>query len=151
MDIGSKNGYPANALSNFTPHPFELDGIYCASMEGFLQALKFENPDVQAEVCKLTGLAAKRRGGKRNKAWKREQSLWWRGRKMDRGGHEYQQLLDRAYRAMFNQSDSFRRALKATQKATLTHSIGKSKPSDTVLTVSEFCRRLTQLRDELTD
>ena len=27
MDIGSKNGYPASALSNFAPHPFELDGV----------------------------------------------------------------------------------------------------------------------------
>lgn len=34
MDIGSKNGYPASALSNFAPHLFELDGVKCNSMEG---------------------------------------------------------------------------------------------------------------------
>jgi predicted NAD-dependent protein-ADP-ribosyltransferase YbiA (DUF1768 family) len=38
MDIGSGAGYPASALSNFSPHPFEIDGITCNSMEGFLQS-----------------------------------------------------------------------------------------------------------------
>ena len=52
MDIGSGTGYPAAALSNFAPHAFMLDGVECASMEGFLQALKFSNPDMQREVCK---------------------------------------------------------------------------------------------------
>lgn len=34
MDIGSGKSYPSNALSNFAPHPFEMDGIVCNSMEG---------------------------------------------------------------------------------------------------------------------
>lgn len=37
MDIKSGCGYPASSLSNFSPHPFELDGVQIASMEGFLQ------------------------------------------------------------------------------------------------------------------
>jgi len=37
MNIGSGNTYPANSLSNFSPHPFEIDGIKANSMEGFLQ------------------------------------------------------------------------------------------------------------------
>ena len=60
MDIGSGNGYPSAALSNFAPHPFVIDGVECASMEGFLQSLKFSNPDMQKEVCKLIGIKAKR-------------------------------------------------------------------------------------------
>ena len=48
MDIGSGTGYPSANLSNFHPHAFTIDGITCASMEGFLQSLKFENPDMQA-------------------------------------------------------------------------------------------------------
>ena len=47
MDIGSKSGYPAGALSNFSPHPFILDGVQCNSMEGFLQGLKFESKEMQ--------------------------------------------------------------------------------------------------------
>ena len=57
MNIGSGNKYPSNALSNFAPHPFMIDGVECNSMEGFLQGLKFKNPDMQAEVCKLVGYA----------------------------------------------------------------------------------------------
>ena len=51
MDIGSGKGYPASALSNFAPHPFVLDGVPIASMEGFLQGLKFSNPEMQKYVC----------------------------------------------------------------------------------------------------
>lgn len=65
MDIGSGNNYPSAALYNFSPHPFIIDGVECASMEGFLQSLKFKNPDMQIEVCKLVGKAAKFKGGKK--------------------------------------------------------------------------------------
>ena len=62
MDIGSQNGWPSCALSNFAAHEFVIDGVQCASMEGFLQSLKFSNPDMQKEVCKLIGIKAKRAG-----------------------------------------------------------------------------------------
>ena len=47
MDIGSGTGYPSAALSNFAPHSFVIDGVECASMEGFLQSLKFQDPEMQ--------------------------------------------------------------------------------------------------------
>lgn len=144
MDIKSGKEYPASALSNFAPHPFTFDGVECNSMEGFLQSLKFKNPDMQKEVCKLVGRRAKAKGA--NKDWKTSQTLWWKGQPIKRDSQEYQDLLDNAYEALFNDSKSFREALKATGKAVLTHSIGKSKKNDTVLTASEFCGRLTRLR-----
>lgn len=147
MDIKSGCGYPGTALSNFAPHPFTIDGVDCSSMEGWLQSLKFDKPHVQDEVCKLVGKAAKFRGQKRNKAWKQKQALWWRGVEIDRHGTIYQRLLDRAYLSMYAQSESFRNALKASGQAVLTHSIGRSNPSETVLTVNEFCSRLMKLRD----
>jgi len=61
MNIGSGNTYPANSLSNFAPHPFELDRININSMEGLLQSLKFKSPEMQEEVCKLVGYAAKKK------------------------------------------------------------------------------------------
>ena len=146
MDIGSGSGYPSAALSNFAPHPFAIDGIECTSMEGFLQSLKFSNPDMQKEVCKLVGKAAKFKGKK--KKWWQTQTLYWQGQEIDRHSQEYQQLLDRAYAALA-QNESFRRALLATGTATLTHSIGKSNPSETVLTKAEFCGRLTRLREQI--
>lgn len=117
-------------------------------MEGFLQSLKFENPDVQIEVCKLVGLKAKRRGGKRNKRWKQTQKLWWQGREMGRKSEEYQLLLDRAFHALSN-NVKFANALLATNNANLTHSIGKRKVQDTVLTTKEFCGRLMKIRKKL--
>lgn len=147
MDIGSGHGYPADALSNFAPHPFVLDGIECNSMEGFLQSLKFSNPDMQREVCKLVGRAAKFKGKKKN--WYVKQVLYWQGKEIPRDSDEYQMLLDRAYMAMATQNRGFQSALLATQNAALTHSIGKTKTNETVLTRSEFCSRLTKIRTML--
>ena len=144
MDILSKNGYPSGALSNFAPHPFELDGVKCNSMEGFLQGLKFESKEMQEYVCTLVGAAAKKKGAKKN--WKQSQKLYWRGKAIKRDSEEYQNLLNRAYNALYENA-SFNRALKATNGATLTHSIGKNKIQDTVLTSQEFCSRLMYLRD----
>ena len=146
MDIKSGKTYPSCALSNFSPHPFELDGVECASMEGFLQGLKFKNPDMQVEVCKLVGFAAKKKGSKKN--WKQEGVLWWKGESIDRFADEYQELLDRAYDAIAKNS-GFRKALLASNDAVITHSIGKRKEKDTILTTREFCGRLMRLRAKI--
>lgn len=146
MDIGSRNSYPADALSNFSPHPFIIDGVECASMEGFLQGLKFKNPEMQAEVCKLVGIKAKNKG--KNKNWRVSQTLWWKGQPINRNSKEYQDLLTRAYDALF-ENKGFRMALIAAGDATFTHSIGKRNKNDTVLTVSEFCGQLNRLRNKL--
>ena len=144
MDIGSKSGYPASALSNFAPHPFEIDGVQCNSMEGFLQALKFESIEMQRYVCTLVGKAAKFKGKK--KKWYQKQELYWNGQTYKRNSDEYQNLLNRAYNRLYT-NEKFRKALEATNGSILEHSIGKTKQSDTVLTTQEFCSRLTYLRD----
>ena len=146
MDIGSKNGYPSSALSNFAPHPFEIDGVQCASMEGWLQSLKTKNPDMQKHLCSLVGLGAKRMG--RKKAWWRHQVLYWQGVEYKRDSEEYQQLLDRAYEALAL-NEGFRRALLSTGDAVLKHSMGRTNQKETVLTQSEFCGRLMRLRDRM--
>ena len=146
LDIGSGNGYPAANLSNFAPHPFVIDGIECNSMEGFLQSLKFSNPDIQKEVCSLVGKAAKFKGKK--KKWYRDQMLYWQGEIYPRDSQAYQDLLDRAFAALAT-NESFRKALLATGNANLTHSIGKNKITETVLTRQEFCSRLMNIREQL--
>ena len=143
MDIGSGNGYPSAALSNFAPHPFVLDGVEIASMEGFLQSLKFKNIDMQKYVCTLVGKAAKYKG--KNKKWWQTQTLYWQGKEYKRDSKEYQLLLNRAYNALY-QNEGFKKALKASKPSILTHSIGKNDESKTVLTQSEFCGRLMKLR-----
>lgn len=120
-------------------------------MEGLLQAFKFDKPHIQVEVCKLVGRAAKARGSDRSKTWQRVQKLWWNGVEYDRHGEQYQELLDRAYTAMFEQNEGFRKALAAAGNAVFTHSIGRNKESETVLTEREFCRRLMNLKNRLKD
>lgn len=145
MDIGSGSGFPSATLSNFSPHPFVIDGVECNSMEGFLQSLKFFNPEMQKEVCKLVGKAAKFKGKK--KKWWRTQTLYWQGTEISRDSQEYQDLLDRAFNALA-QNSGFRAALLATGNSVLTHSIGKNKITETVLTRQEFCSRLTKIREK---
>lgn len=146
MNIKSGCGYPGSALSNFAPHKFIIDNVECNSMEGFLQALKFKDPVTQRYVCGLVGKKAKFKG--KNKKWFQTQKLYWLGVEYDRNGDEYQKLLDRAYNALFENSN-FKKALKASGKSVFKHSIGQKNKSRTVLTINEFCSRLTKLRDKL--
>ncbi len=50
LNISSKGKWPANVLSNFAAMPFVVDGVQCNSAEGFIQALKFPNPDAEARL-----------------------------------------------------------------------------------------------------
>ena len=97
--------------------------------------------------CKLVGRAAKFKG--KNKNWRVTQTLYWKGKEYKRDSDEYQELLDNVYNALFEQSESFRNALKATGNSSITHNIGKNKINETVLTQSEFCSRLIKLRNLL--
>jgi hypothetical protein len=149
MNIGSKNGYPSSALSNFAPHPFTVSWrgftVECNSMEGFLQSLKFKNPEMQKEICTLVGYKAKMKG--KHKNWYRTQTLWWNGESIDRHLNEYQELLDVAYDAL-SKNASFRKALLITN-GILTHSIGNTDSHSTILTRREFCGRLMKIRYKL--
>lgn len=146
MDIRSGNGFPAGALSNFALHPFVIDGVQCNSMEGFLQSLKFKDPEMQKQICLLVGKAAKFKG--KEKKWWRDQTLYWKGKEIKRDSDEYQELLDRAFWALA-ENISFQKALLATGDAVLTHSLGKTDMTHTVLTRSEFCSRLMTIREKL--
>lgn len=144
MNIGSSSAYPSCALSNFAPHPFIIDGVLCNSMEGFLQSLKFSSVEMQEHVCTLVGKAAKFKGKK--KPWWKTQTLYWKGVSYKRDSEEYQKLLDRAYAAL-GENEGFRKALLSTGDSSLTHSMGKNKKNETILTTTEFCSRLIRLRN----
>ena len=145
MDIGKGSGGVAGRLSNFTPRRFIFDGVECNSIEGVLQSFKFKNVDMQKEVCKLVGMGAKKKG--ENKNWQQYQKLYWNGKEYKRDGKEYQELLDRLYQTVYDQNENYRRDIQSCKSVTFTHSIGKNKKSETVLTSQEFCSRLTKLRD----
>lgn len=143
-DIARKCDYPYKQLSNFAGHRFWFDGVLIHSMEGFLQSLKFRNVEMQKHICTLVGFGAKKAGYGKN--WHKKQVLYWNGQEYPRKSEAYQNLLNRVYQAMYDQCPSFVKPLKET-KGQLTHSIGKKKESETVLTENEMTSRLMKLRD----
>lgn len=148
MDVGGKNKYPGGKLSNFTAFKFTFDGVECASMEGLLQSFKFEKKDSQVATCLLTSFAAKKKGSGRNSYWKSKQTLWWNGVAYKRNSKEYQLVLNRAYNALFK-NEHFKKTLNdAGSKSIFTHKIGNNNKKETVLTESEFCKRLQHLKDK---
>lgn len=146
MDIGSGASWPSCSLSNFAPHEFFIDDVRCASMEGFLQSLKFKSTDMQEHVCTLVGKSAKFKGKKKN--WWRDQTLYWKGKPMRRQSEAYEELISRAYDEL-SKNAGFKRAILATRDSSLTHSMGKSKKNETVLTEQEFCSNLMRVRKNL--
>lgn len=137
--------YPSTLLSNFAPNAFVFDGVACASLEGFLQSLKVQDCDRQREICALVGGRAMRAG--RRYDWKSTQTLYWRGVAFPRLSSDYRNLLIAAFRACYEQNPDYRAALATTVGMNLDHSIGKTDPTQTVLTIAEFTDILTGLRE----
>ena len=146
LNIGSGNTYPSNALSNFAPHAFRLDGVKIASMEGFLQSLKTNNLVTQTYICSLVGLTAKRATASMN--WQANQTLYWQGKAYARDSQAYTSLIKRAYESLFYNT-KFRRALRATGYVQLRHTMSSNNKQETILTEEEFISNLTRLRERL--
>ena len=143
IDIYSKGEYPANVLSNFYPNSFTFDGVKCASMEGFLQSLKYRNIEKQKTVCAMVGKEAKVAGNKKF-LWKLTGNLYWNGRRYKRNSGAFNDLQYNAYKALLA-NEVFRAALESVNGRELKHSIGKHKKRTTILTEDEFIRYLNQL------
>jgi len=133
-------------LSNFEEYNFTIDGVICSSMEGFLQSLKLPDIAKQREICDLVGIKAKSKGSKRNKAWKSNQILYWKGKEYKRDGLEYQYLLYRAFNSLYKSNPEYLETLVKTGYQELKHSIGKNDIKDTVLTTQEFLHHLNRIR-----
>ncbi len=147
MDIYSKGEYPSCALSNFAEYDFNVDGVPCKSMEGFLQSLKYRSQRKQRDICLLSGKEAKLRG-KYKFIWKITGNTWWRGQKIKRCSNDFKLLIDKAYDSLFK-NEAFRRALIKSGAEELTHSIGSHNPKRTILTEEEFISELERLRKGL--
>ena len=145
IDIYSKGKYPANVLSNFYANNFVFDGVGCASMEGFLQSLKYRNKKRQIKICELSGKRAKR-AGKRKIIWKITGNLYWQGKRYKRESPEFDNLRLSAYEALFS-NQKFRDALLSTNENVLIHTLGSHDKRKTILTEEEFIEYLNILRN----
>ena len=147
IDIYSKGEYPSDALSNFAAYDFEVDGVKCASMEGFLQNLKFRSVKKQHVICRLTVKEAKFSAGRlRTFLWKFTQTLYWNGQKYKRSSSAYQELITKAYDCLW-ENENFRNALFSTGNESLCHKMGGHDIRKTVLTEQEFIGQLNRLRN----
>lgn len=144
LDIRSNGLYPSNVLSNMCSNGFRFDGMVCGSMEGFLQSLKRKELDKQRQICSMKGGNARKMSVT---SWQTDQIVWWKGQAIDRQSEEFQRLIRRAYQVMFEQSERFRAALMQTRGITLVHTSGEPNSYKTILTPSEFCGILMDLRD----
>lgn len=145
IDVRSGTKYPDSYLSNFASYIFEVDGILCNSMEGFLQSLKYKDKEEQRHICRLVGNTARGRG--HGKRWYVDQTLYWKGYPYKRDSEEYQNLINKAFNSLYK-NDEFRKTLEDTGNANLIHSLGHNNIRATVLTERELCIRLMKLRDE---
>lgn len=136
IDVHSKKPYPANALSNYFPHRFEMDGLEITCMEAFLQSTKCPDIAFQKVICqKMTAKEAKAVGATYD--WKSNGMLYWQGYQFSRYSMEYWRLLMRAYGKLC-EVPAFQRAMSHSGHKILFHSVGRWSRKDTCLTTWEF-------------
>ncbi|MCC2595820.1 hypothetical protein LKR43_05650 [Pusillimonas sp. MFBS29] len=134
------------ALSNFSLSPFLMDGRLMASVEGFIQGLKFPEDDARRmQAFQSNAWDAKKIGAQADKS-----GAWWAGQQLAFGGAEHHRLVARAVRARIEQSVGLCHVLMGTAGLTLIHETGhEPEPAITSLPATVFCRVLTDLREEL--
>ncbi|AFL47710.1 hypothetical protein ZZ1p0215 [Acinetobacter phage ZZ1] len=145
IDIYFRLSGPAGQLSNLTANPFIMDNMYFGSTEGFLQGLRESNPKRQKEIFAMHGIQAKTSGGIRPI---KGQTLYWKGQPFNRHSDFYQELLKRGFMCCFAQNEKYQKALYDSLGKELKHSIGKTDPYDTILTIEEFVGNLTRIREK---
>lgn len=140
----ASSDWRAYALANFPLFPFLLDGATIASVEGFVQGIKFPEGDPIRELAFLShSLAAKQCGVDAKRV-----SVWWNGRTIPYGSAEHHKQIGRAIRAKFQCNRGAQLALQATRGLKLIHDLGPESPT-TSLPGTVFCRILDELREEL--
>lgn len=108
-------------ISNLAPTAFELDEQVYASVEGFWQGLKFDDPAERRRLAALSGIEAMRAG--------RDQApgelITYQGHRIAVGRQDHWALMRRACMAKFQQNEAAGLALLATGDRQLVHKTKK--------------------------
>ncbi len=146
IDISYRGEGIGSTISNLHPFSFNMDGVICESMEGFIRSLVEKNHSVQKEICKLSGVNAyKLKFALRD--WRDSGLVYWQGKEYARESDEYNQLITEAFDSLFHCSGLFSKILISTRGKFLTHSIGCYYKSESLLTATEYISQLYRLRD----
>ncbi|WP_366140705.1 PAS domain S-box protein [uncultured Castellaniella sp.] len=132
------------ALSNFTLSPFELDGVPLASVEGFIQGIKFPPGHPAREQAFVSSAwEAKACGEGADKRF-----AYWDEASVEFGSDAHHRLVERALRARFDQNEGLRRVLQSTRGLDILHQTGEGpEPDRTSLPAALFCRILSDIRE----
>jgi predicted NAD-dependent protein-ADP-ribosyltransferase YbiA (DUF1768 family) len=106
-------------ISNLAHTPFEVDGLVYASIEGFWQGLKFDDPARRRQIAKLSGASAKEAG----KPGGQPPVFDFGGLCITAGSPEHWHLMRRACEAKFGQHRGAADALRASGARWLTHKV----------------------------
>lgn len=138
-------------LSNLHAYNFALGNYIYASFEAFLRCLVIEtteqNIQLKKEVSRLSGADAYFIR-EFLPDWREKQILYFEGEIIERSSPRYQDILDIAYNALFENSAIFRLALKKSTGKILVHTNGHHEKMETLLTEEEYISRLNKLREK---
>ncbi|HFH4003656.1 MULTISPECIES: hypothetical protein [Pseudomonas] len=133
------------ALSNFGLSPFVFHDMLFASVEGFIQGIKFPESDPRRlQAFHLSGWDAKQLGDLADRS-----GVYWNRQCLPYGSTQHHQLIESAIRARIDQSIGLQRALLSTNGLDLVHDTGRAEAPTTSLPAIVFCRILTAIREEL--
>jgi predicted NAD-dependent protein-ADP-ribosyltransferase YbiA (DUF1768 family) len=144
VSSGSKNPNE-RILSNLFKASFALDGFLFESTEGMIQGIKFspENP-LRWRTFLLSGLEAKEMSKQAEGKY-----VWLLdGNRVAFGSPEHAKLIERSIRAKFQQNKVMIYALLATEDKIITHETGEEENPNTSLEKEDFCKILTNIRNE---
>jgi hypothetical protein len=149
LDLHYRSEIPlAKSLSNLYPYNFIMDGYSISSMEAFLQSLKVRDLEEKKKIWEMYGVKCWKYGQQFN-SWKETQILYDNfGNPIDRHSKEYEFLIQRAYDCWFK-NEEFKSRLKESLPYKVTHSMGKTDKTDSVLTKDEYIGNMDRLRDKL--
>lgn len=154
-NIISYGKYPL--VSNFANTHFTFGGKQFRSAEAFIHYIKYpENHLDKKKVAKLRGKEAKNAVSGEIRAKINDllivgetPKVYWQGKEIDYRSDEHYSLIKEALRAKFEQNPEAYKQLMATGDRVLIHNTGRKENKNTSLPAVEFCRILTELRQEL--
>ena len=154
VNIISDGKYPL--VSNFADTHFTLDGKQFRSAEAFIHYIKYpENHPEKKKVARLWGKQAKNAVIGEIRANINDLLLagqtpkvYWQKEEIDYRSDRHFALIKEALRAKFTQNQSAYEQLMSTGDRKLVHNTGRKESRNTSLPALEFCRILTELRQE---
>lgn len=154
IDISYKSEVSCT-LSNLYPHKFTMPikdnlTVTCLSMETFLQSLKIPDSDVQKYFLENYSGYMAYKAKLTMPDWRKDQTLYWMGQKIDRHSDDYQKLLTKAYDRLFETNPYFRNVvLPRFKDYYLIHTTGVDNPLQTILTEEEYRYQLNRLMEKI--